>query len=266
MIGSPGCECPPRRRCAPYLFSRRRRDRRGGVHVTGRGGGSGSAGRRGPGGAGNTAAARWDERKRGRVAGAAGAAGTGAHAPVAGGGRDAGTGAARRAAAEQAAQRGSDRAAPEELRRAPAVEAPRAAPATAARPRQRRRAGTAPALMIPGTGNCTPPAGANVADARAAYAKWKTDLVTSDGAGGFLRVRRPNSSGAEVNSTISEGIAYGMLLAVYARRPADVRQALAVRAEVARRNGLMNWYINAAGSRRWAPAPPATPTRTWPSR
>ena len=44
----------------------------------------------------------------------------------------------------------------------------------------------------------------------------KTDIVTGDGAGGFLRVRRPNSSGAVVNSTVSEGIAYGMLLAVYA--------------------------------------------------
>ena len=71
-------------------------------------------------------------------------------------------------------------------------------------------------IVIPGVGQLhAAHRGANVADARAAYAKWKTDLVTSDGAGGFLRVRRPNSAGAEVNSTVSEGIAYGMLLAVY---------------------------------------------------
>ena len=41
------------------------------------------------------------------------------------------------------------------------------------------------------------------------------DLLTSDGANGGLRVRRPNSSGAQVNSTVSEGIAYGMLASVY---------------------------------------------------
>jgi endo-1,4-beta-D-glucanase Y len=75
--------------------------------------------------------------------------------------------------------------------------------------------GGAAAIVIPGAGSCTAPTGAKTADAAAAYQKWKTDLVTSDGAGGYLRVKRPNSN-AEVNSTVSEGIAYGMLLAVFA--------------------------------------------------
>ena len=52
-------------------------------------------------------------------------------------------------------------------------------------------------------------------DAATAYAKWKVDLVTTSGAGGFVRVTRPNSPGNAVNSTASEGVGYGMLIAVY---------------------------------------------------
>ena len=109
-------------------------------------------------------------------------------------------------------------------------------------------AGTTPAVVIPGAGNCMPPSGANVADARAAYAKWKTDLLTSDGAGGFLRVRRPNSSSAEVNSTVSEGIAYGMLLSVYADDQPTFDKLWQYSQKWLDGNGLMNWYINAAGT------------------
>jgi len=109
-------------------------------------------------------------------------------------------------------------------------------------------AGTSPVIVIPGAGNCTPPSGANVADAAAAYAKWKSDLVTSDGANGFLRVRRPNSSGAEVNSTVSEGIAYGMLLAVHAGDQPTFDNLWQYSWHWKNDNGLMNWYINAAGT------------------
>ena len=81
-----------------------------------------------------------------------------------------------------------------------------AAPST---PRRYRAAGFAPGR---GLCQCRPPR----ADAalQAAYARWKTDLVTTDGAGGFLRVRRPNS-GSPFNSSNSEGIGYGMIAAVY---------------------------------------------------
>jgi endo-1,4-beta-D-glucanase Y len=102
--------------------------------------------------------------------------------------------------------------------------------------------------VIPGAGNCTPPSGATVADAQAAYAKWKTDILTSDGAGGFLRTRRPNSSGAEVNSTVSEGIAYGMLLSVYAGDQPTFDKLWQYSQKWLDGNGLMNWYINAAGT------------------
>src|ERR1700690_387223 len=62
-------------------------------------------------------------------------------------------------------------------------------------------------------GLCTAPTGAKSSDAQAAYTKWKTDLVTSTGAGGFRRVLRPNSPNA-VNTSNSEGTGYGMILAV----------------------------------------------------
>jgi len=109
-------------------------------------------------------------------------------------------------------------------------------------------AGTGPAIVIPGAGNCTPPTGANVADAAAAYAKWKTDLLTSDGANGFLRVKRPNSSGAVVNSTVSEGIGYGMLLSVYANDQPTFDKLWQYSQHWLDSNGLMNWYISPDGT------------------
>ena len=65
------------------------------------------------------------------------------------------------------------------------------------------------------TANCTYPTKIINDDVLAVYNQWKTDLVTADGARGFRRVKRPNEPGLEKNSTVSEGIAYGMLIAVY---------------------------------------------------
>ena len=103
-------------------------------------------------------------------------------------------------------------------------------------------------LTIPGTGQCAAPTGANVADATAAYNKWKTDLVTSDGARGFLRVIRPNSSGAVVNSSNSEGIGYGMLLAVYANDQNTFDNLWKYEQLFLDNHGLMNWYISPDGN------------------
>jgi len=104
------------------------------------------------------------------------------------------------------------------------------------------------ALAIPGAGHCMPPTGAMLADAQAAYTKWMTDLVTSDGAQGNLRVKRPNSSGAETNSSNSEGVGYGMLAAVY-QNDQDTFDKLWKYANLwLDSNGLMNWYINAEGT------------------
>ena len=179
-----------------------------------------------------------------------------APAAAAGRGRHGGNGRGRRRLQRRPGWIGHRRdRGPEWSRAAPAG----APPASPARPAPARAgsggatagsggaAGTAPAVVIPGAGNCTPPTGANAADARAAYNKFKTDIVTSDGAGGFLRVRRPNSSGAVVNSTVSEGIAYGMLLAVYADDQPTFDKFWQYSQIHLDSNGLMNWYIGPAG-------------------
>jgi hypothetical protein len=95
---------------------------------------------------------------------------------------------------------------------------------------------------------CTYPSSANPEAARAAYVRWKRDVVTSDGAGGHLRVKRPNSPGGEVNSTVSEGVAYGMLIAV-AMDDQPLFDSLWKYSQLwLNEHGFMNWYINAAGT------------------
>jgi endo-1,4-beta-D-glucanase Y len=105
----------------------------------------------------------------------------------------------------------------------------------------------APADPIAALGHCTGPTGASWSDSRAAYAKWKSDLLTSDGARGFLRVLRPNSPNA-VNTSNSEGTAYGMILAV-AMDDQPVFDALwKYEQSFLDGNGLMNWEIDPTGS------------------
>jgi endo-1,4-beta-D-glucanase Y len=111
-------------------------------------------------------------------------------------------------------------------------------------------AGGSPASPPPPTtslGPCTLPAAAVPAAVRELYARWKTDLLTSDGAGGFVRVRRPNS-GTKLNSSNSEGTAYGMLLAVYL----DDQRTFDGLWQYAQlhfgKNGLMEWEIGPDGT------------------
>ena len=51
--------------------------------------------------------------------------------------------------------------------------------------------------------NCVYPKDYRNEDVLAVYEQWKQHLVTSDGAGGFKRVKRPAEAGLEVNSTVS---------------------------------------------------------------
>ena len=95
---------------------------------------------------------------------------------------------------------------------------------------------------------CTYPKNANPADVVKAYERFKTEIVTSDGARGHLRVKRPNSPGAEVNSTVSEGIAYGMIIAVAMGDQPLFDGLWKYSQEFLNENGLMHWYINAAGT------------------
>ncbi len=102
------------------------------------------------------------------------------------------------------------------------------------------------AAGAPGLGACQLPAGADFAVVQANYQKWKTELLTSDGAGGFLRVRRPNS-GTQVNSSNSEGIAYGMSIAVYMDDQATFDQLWKYEQLHLGSNGLMEWEIGPNG-------------------
>ncbi len=78
------------------------------------------------------------------------------------------------------------------------------------------------------------------------YNDWKTRYLTSDGAGGFLRVRRPEDG----NDTVSEGIAYGMILAVYHddRPTFDSLWGYAQSHFGHNQNGLMPWHLNAGNT------------------
>lgn len=95
---------------------------------------------------------------------------------------------------------------------------------------------------------CTYPSAASADDAKKAYDAWKSELVTSNGASGHLRVQRPNSPGAEPNSTVSEGIGYGMVLAVAFDDQNTFDELWKYSQLWLDSNGLMNWYINAAGT------------------
>jgi endo-1,4-beta-D-glucanase Y len=96
---------------------------------------------------------------------------------------------------------------------------------------------------------CVYPKLYNNDDVKAAYAKWKNDTVTSDGANGFRRVKRPNEPGLEPNSTVSEGIGYGMILAVFMDDQALFDDLWKYeQAHLDSQTYLMNWYIKADGS------------------
>ena len=85
-------------------------------------------------------------------------------------------------------------------------------------------------------------------DVQAAYNQWKNDTVTTDGANGFRRVKRPNEPGLEVNSTVSEGIAYGMLMAVYMNDQTLFDDLWQYEQQFLDQYGLMDWNIKADGS------------------
>jgi endo-1,4-beta-D-glucanase Y len=96
--------------------------------------------------------------------------------------------------------------------------------------------------------HCTYPTAYRNDDVAAAYAKWKADTVTSSGAGGFLRVQRPNDAGLLPRSTVSEGIGYGMLIAAYMGDQSLFDALWKYEQLWVDKAGLMNWYVLADGS------------------
>jgi endo-1,4-beta-D-glucanase Y len=93
------------------------------------------------------------------------------------------------------------------------------------------------------------PREANAEDARQAFLRYREEIVTSEGAGGFLRARRPDTPDGEANSTVSEGIAYGMLIAVMFDDQPLFDGFFRYAERWFNENGLMSWYIAPDGSR-----------------
>jgi endo-1,4-beta-D-glucanase Y len=115
-------------------------------------------------------------------------------------------------------------------------------------------AGTGP-MPIPGppyafpqgyrSTRCTYPTGADPAQAKKAYDRWKLELVTSEGAGENLRVRRPNN---EMDTTVSEGIAYGMIFSVVFGDQDQFDKLWKYARSHANQKGFMMWRIQSDGS------------------
>jgi endo-1,4-beta-D-glucanase Y len=88
-------------------------------------------------------------------------------------------------------------------------------------------------------------------DVQKAYDKWRAELITTEGAKGFRRVKRLATDPIlEVGSTVSEGIAYGMIIAVYMNDQDLFDQLWKYEQQFLNGNGLMDWYISAAGDKR----------------
>jgi endo-1,4-beta-D-glucanase Y len=102
--------------------------------------------------------------------------------------------------------------------------------------------------------SCIRPTNYSNDDVERAFCQWKSDTVTTDGVGkcpdgGCLRVRRPNEPGTlEKDSTVSEGIAYGMLIAVYMNDQTLFDGLWKYEQQFLDEHGLMHWYIKADGS------------------
>lgn len=96
---------------------------------------------------------------------------------------------------------------------------------------------------------CVPPSQIRNSDVVAAFEHWKAETVTSEGANGFRRVKRlPSDPNLELGSTVSEGVAYGMLIAVYMDDQPLFDDLWQYSQQWLDEKGLMHWYINAAGT------------------
>jgi endo-1,4-beta-D-glucanase Y len=94
------------------------------------------------------------------------------------------------------------------------------------------------------SGSCTITSVANSGAAtQSAYNSWKSTFVTADGAGGGLRVQSPQHA----SGTVSEGMGYGMIAAVYMNDRATFDGLWGYAKLHFDAKGLMNWKITSAG-------------------
>jgi len=95
------------------------------------------------------------------------------------------------------------------------------------------------------SGSCLITTVANAAAATSsAYNSWKNTFVTSNGAGGFLRVQSPQHQ----SGTVSEGIGYGMIAAVYMYDRPTFDGLWSYAKLHFDTKGLMNWQISSSGA------------------
>ncbi|MFN8437935.1 MAG: glycosyl hydrolase family 8 [Cytophagales bacterium] len=87
--------------------------------------------------------------------------------------------------------------------------------------------------------------------AKASYETWKSNFVTSSGACGFRRVKFDFYSGGlgktDGSTTVSEGIAYGMLLSAYAADYSLFSDLWNYYKKNVNQNGVMHWKIENCG-------------------
>ncbi len=99
---------------------------------------------------------------------------------------------------------------------------------------------------------CIYPREANAEDVVRAFRRFRDEIVTAEGALGFLRTRRPDTPDGFANSTVSEGIAYGMIIAVMMDDQPLFDGLFAYARRWFNAHGLMDWYIAPDGSRALA--------------
>lgn len=97
--------------------------------------------------------------------------------------------------------------------------------------------------------HATYPSDAHHEDVLRAFRSYKDEIVTSDGARGFLRPRRPDTPDGVPNSTVSEGVAYGLMIAVMLDEQALFDAFYGYALEFQNENGFMCWYVAPDGSR-----------------
>ena len=78
----------------------------------------------------------------------------------------------------------------------------------------------------------------------AGWTAYKSALIVADGTDGSMRVARPENA----NDTVSEGISYGMLFAVYMNDKTTFDAIWKYEQKHLDTRGLMNWHINSNGT------------------
>lgn len=77
------------------------------------------------------------------------------------------------------------------------------------------------------------------------WQSWKSTYITSNGAGGFKRVQRDAGTNYD---TVSEGMGYGLLLAVYFNEQSLFNDLFGYVKKYYNSRGIMGWHIDANGN------------------